>query len=127
MGHSCIAPVEQRQLGELLEIEQRCCGLETSWIGSRRSRLIWTSTVKPGPSSCRGSSSSYSEPSASSGDTSFNRSRPRYLADRTAMVVLPPEAAQMAEGQARPRRARQQVKEKEVKCLQESKRWPPRR
>ena len=32
------------------------------------------------------------------------------------MVVLPPEAAQMAEGQARPRRVRQQVKEKEVKC-----------
>ena len=39
-----------------------------------------------------------------------------FAADRATMVVLPPEAAQMAEGQARPRRVRQQVKEKEVKC-----------
>ena len=34
------------------------------------------------------------------------------------MAVVPPKAAQMAEGQAGPRCVRQQVKEKEVKQLE---------
>ena len=36
-------------------------------------------------------------------------------ADRATMVVLPPKAPQVAEGQAWPRRVRQQIEEKEVK------------
>ena len=38
-------------------------------------------------------------------------------ADRATMVVLPPKAPQVAEGQAWPRRVRQQVEEEEVKQI----------
>merc|ERR1711948_134985 len=43
-----------------------------------------------------------------------SRPRPRYLADRAAMVVLPPEAAQMAEDQTPTRPTASQRKRSEV-------------